>query len=247
MGHYSKKICSYAVRSKDCRKCSSGKNKVHDCRKNYEGSAKAMEADMGVELYTKNELFDKHHVFGGRLVMDNDSATIASLRAASVHSIELWADKNHTVKAFSNALWGMSLQKPLIDYFTHNFSNAIAEHRNQADALAEKLKALIPHAFGDHTLCTFHENKDKYEYKTLPNKKPLESLELKIALEDLMTRYINNVNKIVPSASTQGNESFNNVVASKCPKSKHLSGSESLNFRVASAVCQKKPKPQLYQ
>jgi len=81
------------VRSKSCRSSASGNGKDHDCLKNFDQSSKAMEADLGVEMFTKNELFKKHNVFGGRLIMDNDSATIASLRAVSEHSIELWADK----------------------------------------------------------------------------------------------------------------------------------------------------------
>uniref|UniRef100_A0ABD2WZU7 Uncharacterized protein n=1 Tax=Trichogramma kaykai TaxID=54128 RepID=A0ABD2WZU7_9HYME len=54
-----------------------------------------------------------------------------------------------------------------------------------------------------------------------------------------MDRYIDSVDKLAPAASTQCNESFNNTVASKCPKSKDLSDSESFNFRIAAAVCQK--------
>lgn len=40
--------------------------------------------------------------------------------------------------------------------------------------------------------------------------------------------------------STQPNESLNNTVASKTPKSTLYSGSESNDFRVAAAVAQKK-------
>lgn len=64
---------------------------------------------MTVELYTKNKLFTQHNIFGARLIMDNDSLTIVSLRSVLTHKIELWTDKNHTVKAFSNSLWAMKL------------------------------------------------------------------------------------------------------------------------------------------
>lgn len=248
VGHYSKKIISYAVRSKSCRKCDLGHPvSDHDCKKNYDGSAKGMEADIAVELYTKNPLFIKHHVFGARLVMNNDSATIASLRAVSLNSIELWADKNHTVKAFANSLWAMSLPKKVIDYFSNNFSNAIAEHKNDPEALAATLKAIIPYSFGDHSECSFHEEKENYKYKTWPNEKLLKGQALRTSLEDVMKRYINNVHKIAPAASTQINESFNQIVASKCPKAKHYSGSESLSYRVAVAVCQKKCRTYICQ
>jgi len=240
IGHYSKKIVSYTIRSKSCRRCDMGhKKNDHNCKQNYDGSSKGMEADIAVELFTENPLFAKHHVFGARLIMDNDSATIASLRAVSAHSIELWSDKNHSVKAFSNSMYGMSLPKPMIEYFTNTLSNAIAENKNRPQDLAESLKSIIPHAFGDHAYCKFHEEKENYEYKRLPGKKPLEGQSLRTSLEELMGRYINNVDKLAPAASTQINENFNNIVANKCPKSKHYSGSESLNYRVAAAVCQK--------
>ncbi|KAL7297622.1 hypothetical protein TKK_0009293 [Trichogramma kaykai] len=161
------------------------------------------------------------------------------LRQVSAHTIELWVDKNHSVKAFSNSLYGMSLPKPIIDYFNYLMTNSIIEHKNNSDEQSEKLKSLVPHAFGDHSLCTFHENEEEYEYKRLPGKKPLESLSLRNSLDELMQRYVNNAEKLSPAASTQANESFNNTVASKNPKSRHYSGSESFNFRVAAAVCQK--------
>uniref|UniRef100_A0ABM0MRW5 Uncharacterized protein LOC102804680 n=1 Tax=Saccoglossus kowalevskii TaxID=10224 RepID=A0ABM0MRW5_SACKO len=40
-------------------------------------------------------------------------------------------------------------------------------------------------------------------------------------------------------SSTQANESFHNTVASKAPKNRHYSKSESLNIRIAAAVSQK--------
>ena len=47
------------------------------------------------------------------------------------------------------------------------------------------------------------------------------------------------VARLAPCASTQVNESFNALVSTKCPKSRHYSGSSSIFYRVAAAVCQK--------
>lgn len=41
--------------------------------------------------------------------------------------------------------------------------------------------------------------------------------------------------------STQDNNSFNSIVASKHPKNRFIGGSESTAFRLAAAVSQKKP------
>lgn len=48
-----------------------------------------------------------------------------------------------------------------------------------------------------------------------------------------------NAEKLAPCGSTLANESFNNSVASKAPTACHYSGSESLDFRVKAAACQK--------
>lgn len=48
-----------------------------------------------------------------------------------------------------------------------------------------------------------------------------------------------NSEKIAKCGSTQSNESLNQVISSKNPKSRHYAESESLNFRVSAAICQK--------
>ena len=58
-------------------------------------------------------------------------------------------------------------------------------------------------------------------------------------LEATLSIYAGNAQKLAPCGSTLANESFNNSVASKAPKARHYSGSESLDFRVRAAACQK--------
>ena len=48
-----------------------------------------------------------------------------------------------------------------------------------------------------------------------------------------------NSDALNPNGCTCANESFNLAVASKAPKMHHYSKSESLDFRIALAVCQK--------
>ena len=194
---------------------------------------------MAVELFTKNDLFEKENVFGARLIMDEDSSAIAALRIASPHDIIKWSDTNHVTKGFKGALLTMKLKKELVDYFYSCFTAAIEDNKGNKSGLESALKSIVPHAFGDHSQCTFHDNNGNYDYKYIPGKKPLNSKELKTTMESLMSRYIQNADRLAPGASTQANESWNNTVASFCPKSKHYSGSDSLNFRVGAAVCQK--------
>ena len=53
IGGKSGKIISYGSRIRNCKQCSVNPKKKHDCRKNWDGSAKSMEGDLAVELVTK--------------------------------------------------------------------------------------------------------------------------------------------------------------------------------------------------
>ena len=51
IGHHSGKLLAYSVRSKKCRSCEQDLNSSdHDCRQNWNKSAKAMESDMTIEM-----------------------------------------------------------------------------------------------------------------------------------------------------------------------------------------------------
>lgn len=240
IGYYSGKILAYTTRSKSCRRCQAGQTKKsHDCRENFSGTSKAMEPDMAMELITQNPIFEKLGVFCGRLVMDDDTTTIDSLRRVCKHLIVKWSDKNHACKNFKKALYALKLDSNLIDYLYKLFVAAIDCNKGDVHGLKTALTAIVPHCFGDHTLCNWHSEKNNYVYKNIPNNKPLDNPQVRITLDDLFLKYITNVDKLAAAASTQANESFNNTMISKCPKSKHFSGSESFNFRMAACVCQK--------
>ncbi|KAH0546691.1 hypothetical protein KQX54_013714 [Cotesia glomerata] len=61
-GHYSRKCVAYATRNKGCRYCRINSKKKHDCRSNFVGSSKAMEADIAVQILTQNETFVEENV-----------------------------------------------------------------------------------------------------------------------------------------------------------------------------------------
>lgn len=62
---------------------------------------------------------------------------------------------------------------------------------------------------------------------------------MRAQLATVLSRDAENADKIAPCGSSQANESFNNLVATKNPKYKFNAGSEALPFRVAASVCQK--------
>ena len=79
---------------------------------------------------------------------------------------------------------------------------------------------------------------ETYKHRGLPHGKDLTSLPLKEKLTNIFEVYAASSEKLAPLGSSQRNESFDNIVASKTPKSRHYRGSESNDFRVAAVVCQ---------
>lgn len=67
----------------------------------------------------------------------------------------------------------------------------------------------------------------------------LHDLELKRELETLCKKYADNAEKFSIAASSQANESVNNIMAHKAPKNRCYSLSQSADYRFASSVCSK--------
>lgn len=102
IGCESGKVIKYAVRIKSCKTCSLAQDSnsqppKHDCHINWTGSSKAMESDM-VEEMVKEVDKDGCHV--GSIVGDEDTTTIARLRANVNKNIKKLSDANHVKKTF---------------------------------------------------------------------------------------------------------------------------------------------------
>jgi DNA polymerase III epsilon subunit-like protein len=244
MGHHSRKVLAYGTRMKTCRKCMAS-DKIHQCRRNFDKSAKAMEADLAFELATKNELFDAGNVELGVLVGDEDSSTMASIRVERPDIIK-WSDLNHIKKGFNNALYKLQnrhkvLQTKVIKYLKRCFSYVVAQNKGNSHFLKEALLNIPEHVFGNHENCgdwCRHKLDPSAKYTRLPRGNCLSGDSLKSDLHGVFLRFANNSEKIAPCGSTQANESFNAIVATKAPKSRFYGGSDSLDFRVACAVSQ---------
>ncbi|XP_058796021.1 uncharacterized protein LOC131666934 [Phymastichus coffea] len=179
----SKKVMAWACRNIYCRQCKRVVPGNHICRRNHNGSSKAIEADMAVELILKNEHLVKLKCRIKTLIADDDSSAIAALRRPSPYAIEKWSDFNHSTKTFNGC-------EPKVK-----------------DALSN----IVPHAFGDHQNCgTFCQKNDKNQhvYRYFKDGQCLTDLNLKDKLEK---PYINSVAQLAPCASSQANESFNNT------------------------------------
>lgn len=82
VGRSTGKIVDYQTKNTSCRTCESaakaGKEpQSHDCRKNHEGSSKAMEAAAAVDIYERAKTSGVHY---STFIGDEDSTTISRVR-----------------------------------------------------------------------------------------------------------------------------------------------------------------------
>ena len=251
IGQQSGKCVAYGVKSKVCRVCSASKQKgelpkAHDCRQNWTGSAKAMEASIVVDMVKEVNTTD-HSI--KTLVGDEDATTISHVRSEVDKEIEKRTNKNHLRKTLGNELYSLQnkhkgfLSSRTITYLQKCFSYMCEQNRGSPTGIVNGLNAIVPHAFGDHDYCQdwcgFLKDPGNYKHKTLPHGKDLSGEELRKDLSNVFSKYLPIAEKLADLQSTQANESMNQMIARKAPKSHHYSGSESLNFRVSSAVAQK--------
>ena len=246
------KVIAFATRSKRCATCEAAARagrtaRAHDCRCNWDGSSKAMEADVCTELV--KACGESHKAQVAILVGDDDSSTIKKVRESVNHNVDKWSDIVHAKRAFGSSMYNLqkrhkNLSGKVIDYLQKYFSYAITQNKNDPDGIRKSLKAIIPHAFGDHstcsnTWCKYLQDPASYHHSTLPHGKDLEGEDLKKDLQEIVEVYCQNAEKLAPLGSSQANEALNNTIGSKAPKVRHYGGSESNDYRVACAVSQK--------
>ncbi|XP_062601452.1 uncharacterized protein LOC134263157 [Saccostrea cucullata] len=259
-GLETKKLVGFSVKNKTCRKCDIAFRKgeiasPHDCRKNWDGSSKAMEPAMAVDIL--NNIKEKGHQVR-TIVMDDDATTIAKIRREVDESIHKSSDRNHTVKNFTNTLYTVQKDKKLhkvlssktINHIKKCFCYALASNKDSPSTLRDNLLAIPHHLYGDHqkcseTWCRYLQRPDKYIPKNLPYGKYLSDKELFTELNQIFTQYSEIADKLSTLESTQRNENFNQMVAHKNPKNRCYSTSESTSVRVAAAVCQQNMGEQL--
>ncbi|XP_062579139.1 uncharacterized protein LOC134241063 [Saccostrea cucullata] len=227
VGPLSDKVLSYSLRSKNCRVCSvaesTNKNPAaHECSKNWEGSSKAMEADMVIEMV--QDLQKSKGITIDGIIGDEDSTTIARLKAYVNADIKKLSDKNHLKKLFTNSLFTLkkkhsSLTLSVIKYIQKCFSYSIAQGKGNASQIKEDLSSIPLHIFGDHQHCSSRWcnfiNNPNLRYKSLPHGKPLKDRFLQDDLKEVFSSYASHSDRLSCLGSTQSNESFQRMVNKK--------------------------------
>ena len=99
----------------------------HTCHKNWEGSSKAMEPDVGIELAkTIKAQGDSVDI----IIMDDDATSMARIRKDINHNISKWSDINHTSKLMGNSLYSSrnKLNTTFIKWLQKCFNHVIAQN-----------------------------------------------------------------------------------------------------------------------
>lgn len=240
MGLKTGKVLSYATRCKACRICESSKKsgkvaKTDDCRKNHVGSSKSVERDVAVELWTN--ALDSGTQFS-TYVGDDDSTTIADILNKVPYNVEKWSDTIHTKRSLTTRLFNLkdrfkiqncsTLSNKVINYYAKCFSYVVAQNAGNPELLKSGINSIVPHSFGEHSLCDiswcgFQKCPERYKHTDLPNGKSLYGEPLKNALTNIFSEYATDivVKKLSPCANSQRNESLNNTIATKNPKTRY--------------------------
>lgn len=160
------------------------------------------------------------------------------------------SDRNHVKKNVVKKLYALKAQHKdlsvmVINSIAKNFSFMIDQNTGNPAGIENGLRALIKHMYGEHdecniSWCGYLKDSKSYQHSNLPHGKDLSSPSLRTALEKLFLNELSSQSeKLSNLSSSQANESLNNTIASKAPKSKHYSSSASLGYRVSSAILQK--------
>ena len=200
---------------------------------------------MAVELL-KEEAGDSFRI--AQVTSDLDSTLDAHKKKEIGRAIERKLDQNHVTKTMSTHLHDLEwkhkeLTPTVIGYLAMCFSYAIAQNKDDVKKMEAGINYITQHAFGNNDNCQewcgYLADPNNYKHQTLSYGKDLKNEDLKGSLSRLFSIYASNAEKLSKLGSTQSNESFNAMVAAVAPKSRHYSSSDSLEFRVSTAVCKK--------
>lgn len=239
IGYFGGKVLDFGTRNRKCKACSMGSPKdAHDCRLNFQGTAKAMEADLGAELITNSSILKDCNLSVEVVIGDEDAATMATVRRYAQNRIFKIADRNHLNKNFGADIYGLKhlkineLSSDVIAHIRKCFLYAIVQHRGQSEKLRETLYAIPEHLFGRHQHCQeWCKAVEKGSQTVL-----LKNETLYESLKTIFAPYAENAEKFSIAGSSQPNESLNSIMWRKCPKQHCYSLSESADNRYASSV-----------
>ena len=147
IGFLTGRILDYESRNRKCKKCDKNIPKSqHDCRKNFVGSAKAMEADVGASLINNSDILTEVGVNARIVIGDDDSTTISAVRKGNPNQTFKLSDINHLKKHFRGDLFELKksfkeMRQPgTMEYVLYLFQLAQQQNIGKPDPLAATLR-----------------------------------------------------------------------------------------------------------
>lgn len=228
-GQLTNACLGYMVMSSYCRKCAMGAAPGdHECVRNHDGTAKAMEPRAAVELCINNPDFAKANVRLDTIVADRDASTFAALQKASPHPINRLVDLNHNLKGINNDLYLLKktftwLTADCIQYLKRCFQKAIKQNKNNVEGARKAILNVAAHVYNEHEGCgdwCKAKTQPDYPFKNLPQMKPLSDPVFRVQLERILQAQAAEAEQLAACGSTQENENFNHMVVSRSAKSR---------------------------
>ena len=245
---YGKKVLKTVVSHRKCGTCNWWRRnrptqtvRKHQCVKNHSGSARLMESVSGTQGI--KELIEEGTPVE-YLEGDGDNTLVTRLKSELNLDMKKRFDRNHVVKNVGKKLYGLhhdkdtKLSKSVVIHVEKCLKYALAKNQGDKDALKDNLKALIPHQFGDHSLCKgqfcgfVRKPGEIYKHRSLPYKSALRDIGLRAKLQAIFDPLIKNVEQYVDLGSSQQCEHANREVTLRAPKSHYYGNSRSLDYRV---------------
>ena len=150
-----------------------------------------------------------------------------ALREEVDESVDKWSDISHIKRSLGSQLYNIrpnhkELSEIVITHIKRCFAYALTQNKNDEESLASAVRNIVPHLYGEHgqceNWCGYTKNPETCKHRGLPDGKDLTSLPLKEKLTNIFEVYAASSKKLAPLGSSQRNESYNNIVASKTPK-----------------------------
>lgn len=245
---YGKKVVKSIISHRTCGTCNWWRRnkpghvvRPHKCVRSHTGSARLMESVSGEKgvVQLAEEGTPVEYLEG-----DGDNTLIARLRNNRNIDMKKRFDRNHVVKNVGKRLYalhhqkGIKLSKIVILHLEKCLKYAFARNQGNKQALRENLKALVPHQFGDHSLCNdrfcvFKRTpSETYIHHSLPYRRALTDETLRHELEKVFYPLVANADQYADLGSSQQCEHANKEVSLRAPKSHHYGNTKSLDYRV---------------
>jgi hypothetical protein len=258
------KVIDVEVLSKYCHKCALKKTPVHECSMNYQGSSGGMETVAAIEMFHRSE--NTRGVRYTKFLGDGDSSAFGQVMASKPYKdveISKLECIGHIQKRMGCRLRklkakysGQTLSdgKPikganrltdsLIDKFQDYYGKAIRNNCDNVDKMVKSVWAIWfhrlstdenpQHALCDKDWCGYLKAKAaKAQYKHKPTPEAI-MLTIKPIFKDLANKEL--LRKCLHGKTQNCNESFNNVIWSRVPKTNFV-GKKMLKLGVWDAVC----------